>query len=435
MNRVNEIFESGELFDGRYKLIDLLSTEGGSADVWLAIDNNTLEETLSEDMATKVVIKIYRPKNLIDIEGEEKFRKEFKRVFNCHHEHIIQPTNFSIYEEMPYLVLPYCPAGSSEKLVGCLDNEEEIWKYIYEVASGLAYLHDHSPRIIHLDIKPANVLIDDNGNYAITDFGISADMSVVASEGLEDASGTFAYMAPERFRHSYTPLPQSDIWAFGATLYEIVTGNVPFGEDGGSIQSESTPIPPINSIVSDSVIKLINSCLAFDINQRPSAQSIVDTVLKKRYSREKRNIGITLCVFLTLAAGIIIYLSSHNSNNAESYITSLMVSADSIVNSQNEIIKKNKGITNSNNITELKKAIVLYNNVIKDSQNKSKIQNNAIVKNQLINQLINLIEEYEFTESLVNNAMLTEMEDSVHKYSLILEQQKLYINQLIQDMK
>ena len=196
---INDINDNGKLFDGHYKLIDPLSTAGGSADVWLAIDVNTIDETGDETKATKVAIKIYRPKNLIDIEGEYQFRSEFKKVFSCHHENIIQPTYFNIYEEMPYLVLPYCPSGSSEMLIGQFEKKDDLWKYIYEVSSGLAYLHEHSPQIIHQDIKPANVLIDDNGNYAITDFGISAEMGGTDLDTEEESGGTFAYMAPERF--------------------------------------------------------------------------------------------------------------------------------------------------------------------------------------------------------------------------------------------
>ena len=118
---IKYIYENGLPFDGHYKLLRLLSSAGGSADVWLAIDLNTIDDSGDESKATMVVIKTYRPKNLIDVEGEYQFRNEFKKVFGCHHENIIQPTYFSIFEESPYLVLPYCPSGSSERLVGNME--------------------------------------------------------------------------------------------------------------------------------------------------------------------------------------------------------------------------------------------------------------------------------------------------------------------------
>lgn len=247
-NRIKE----GTLLDGRYKLLRPLSSDGGTADVWLALDTNTIDEvyddqsdelTACEESGIKVAIKIYRPKNALDL-GEQRFREEFKIVFNCHHTNLVQPINFSIYDGIPYLVLPYCENGSSERLQGHFHDKDELWKYIADVSAGLAYLHAFNPTIVHHDIKPANVLIDDNNNYAITDFGISSHRGF-NREGYDDSqSGTMAYMAPERFLPDYESTPESDIWSFGATLYELVTGKVPFGEDGGARQFELKSEPP-----------------------------------------------------------------------------------------------------------------------------------------------------------------------------------------------
>ena len=181
---VEQIAKEGKIFDGRYKLLKTLSTDGGTADVWLAIDINTIDnpdliggntENISpEESGMLVAIKIYRPKNALDIEGEQRFRDEYKIVHNCRHTNLLQPTNFSICNETPYLELPYCKNGSSELLIGKELKEKDIWKFVFDVSSGLSYLHACNPPIIHQDIKPANVLIDDYFNYAITDFGISS---------------------------------------------------------------------------------------------------------------------------------------------------------------------------------------------------------------------------------------------------------------------
>lgn len=432
---INNIFEKGLPFDGHYKLIDLLSTAGGSADVWLAIDLNTIDESNEESRATKVVIKIYRPKNMIDIEGEYQFRKEFKKVFGCHHENIIQPTYFSIFEESPYLVLPYCPSGSSELLIGQLKTNEDIWKYIFELASGLAYLHEHSPQIIHQDIKPANVLIDDNGNYAITDFGISAEMGGADIESEDETGGTFAYMAPERFVDGTPPMPESDIWALGATLYEIITGDAPFGNDGGSNQAKGTHIPQIKQSVPDTVKELIYSCLAFQPNERPTARQIVDIVLKKRYARSKKTIAIVIASIIIVAVGITFYFTSKHTTNLDAHLNSLCVSADSIVSVQVAEIESNKGIPTLDNISEFKKAIVLFNKVLKDAPDSYNNKPKVITQVKTINELINQIEEYDYTNRLVENAQITEMQDSVIKYSLIRDNQIITINNLTQQLK
>ena len=255
---INEFINTDKLFDGHYRLLRPLNTEGGTADVWLAVDMNTIdghsyydeeELVIDESSALLVAIKIYRPKNALDIEGEQRFRDEFKVAFNCHHANLLQPTSFNIFQGLPYLVLPYCEAGSSEQFIGQELTNDKIWRFILDVASGLNRLHSNNPQIVHQDIKPANILIDDNGNFTITDFGISSKKtSMQESDNDEENSGTIAYMAPERFDPNTDARPESDIWAFGATLCEILTGRVPFGEDGGMNQLKGLSLPPLSGM-------------------------------------------------------------------------------------------------------------------------------------------------------------------------------------------
>lgn len=279
------------IFDGHYQLLCPLSTDGGTADVWLAIDTNTIdssidseEETSSPDSGMLVAIKIYRPKNALDIDGEQRFRDEFKIVYECRHENLLQPTGFSIFNGIPYLVLPYCRNGSSEQLIGKQLSADNIWKFILDVSSGLNRLHTNETPIIHQDIKPANILIDNNGDYAITDFGISSRRGGEHGHYYDDEnSGTMAYMAPERFQENAVPMSQSDIWAFGATLYEILSGKVPFGEEGGKCQLDNPDsIAPIGNIPSD-VQRLISDCLAIEPGNRPSAKMIKEAAIFRQY--------------------------------------------------------------------------------------------------------------------------------------------------------
>lgn len=430
---INEIFEQGLPFDGHYKLIDLLSTAGGSADVWLAIDLNTVDDTCDESKATKVVIKIYRPKNMIDIEGEYQFRKEFKKVFGCHHENIIQPTYFSVFEESPYLVLPYCPSGSSELLIGQLTSKDDIWKYIFEVSSGLAYLHEHTPQIIHQDIKPANVLIDDNGNYAITDFGISAEMGGADIQSEDESGGTYAYMPPERFVEGTPPMPESDIWAFGATLYELVTGDAPFGNDGGSKQQKVTHIPQIKQNIPDAIKQLIYDCLAYDAKARPTARSIVDTVLKKRYARNKKTISLIIAALIAVAVGVTLFITGKPTSDPDMHLNSMIVSGDSLVNVEVQAMEMNS--PSIDNIAGLEKAKVLYSKVGKDAPPNFEKRDIVIRKIETINSLIEEIREYDRANDLAEKAKLTEMEEEYMENSLRAENHRTTINTLIQQLK
>ncbi len=288
MSNINDIEKKEGLFDGRYKLLRTLSTDGGTADVWLAIDVNTIDNSESfgenldevpiEESGMLVAIKIYRPKNALDIEGVQRFRDEYMIVHNCRHTNLLQPNNFAIFGDTPYLELPYCKNGSSELLIGKQMEEKEMWKFINDVSSGLAYLHSRTPPIIHQDIKPANILIDDEHNYAITDFGISSQRG--GRHGYysdEEHSGTMAYMAPERFGKNYMPTAESDIWAFGATLYEILSGSVPYDENGGMNQVDKSVLPkPLGNNVPKEVQKIVMACLSRNPKERPTAQWIAE---------------------------------------------------------------------------------------------------------------------------------------------------------------
>lgn len=296
MLNIEEFANTSELFDGHYALIRPLSVDGATADVWLALDTNTVTKEVQlsevarlhddeiEKLGLMVAIKIYRPQNALDIEGEQRFRDEYMIVFNCHHTNLIHPTHFSIFKETPYLVLPYCKLGSSELLIGNLQETDKIWEYIKDVASGLAYLHALTPPIIHQDIKPANILLDDTLHYAITDFGISSQKGGVHGYYFdEENSGTLAYMAPERFMEGTEPIPQSDIWAFGATLCEILTGKVPFGEEGGKFQLETNASMPDLPGVSTDIQRLIHACLAKEPGDRPPAEQIIKAAEAKQF--------------------------------------------------------------------------------------------------------------------------------------------------------
>ena len=333
MLNIEEFADKNELFDGHYALIRPLSVDGATADVWLALDTNTVTEDVQfsevarmpddeiEKLGLMVAIKIYRPQNALDIEGEQKFRDEYMIVFNCHHTNLIHPTHFSIFRETPYLVLPYCKLGSSELLIGSFHGDENIWKYIEDVASGLAYLHALTPPIIHQDIKPANILLDDTRHYAITDFGISAQRG--GKHGFyfdEENSGTLAYMAPERFQEGTEPIPQSDIWAFGATLCEIITGKVPFGEEGGKNQMESNATMPVIPNVSSDIQRLIYACLSKEPGDRPSAEQIRKAAEARQYPVKTKKIlyGVMITLLMVMIVCITYYLSKP-SEEVETY--------------------------------------------------------------------------------------------------------------------
>ena len=338
--------KNGELFDGHYYLIRPLSVDGATADVWLALDTNTVKDVgrLSaikhlrdweyERIGLVVAIKIYRPQNALDIEGEQRFRDEYMIVYNCHHTNLIHPTHFSIFKDIPYLVLPYCKRGSSEQLIGNYKDNDTLWSYIEDVASGLDYLHHFTPPIIHQDIKPANILLDDTLHYSITDFGISAQRGGVQESYYdEENSGTLAYMAPERFKEDNEPIPQSDIWAFGATLYEIITGTVPYGEYGGKSQPDGkVRIKFPKDSVSVNIQKLICACLNKNPHKRPTARQLIEAAQKKRFLSEKSFIpAVSIAAAMLLVIACLSFVFNSPDATTEEYGDDSEINDDPIV--------------------------------------------------------------------------------------------------------
>ena len=266
------MIEKGCFFAERYELTKQLG-RGGFSEVWLAKDKLT---------DVQVAIKIYAPGVGIDDDGISSFTKEFALVFEMNHSNILHPTHYDCYQRMPYLILPYCKNGSAFKFVTSNTRlpEDECWKLIRDVAEGLAYLHEKTPPIIHQDIKPDNILISDENRYMITDFGISTRIRSTINRNKknkeDEDAGTLAYMGPERFSSNPAPIMASDIWSLGATLYEILTGDVPFGNSGGLVQKNGAEIPIITQNYSEDLKNTIYTCISLDTWNRPTSRQLAD---------------------------------------------------------------------------------------------------------------------------------------------------------------
>ena len=252
------------LFADRYRLIKCIG-HGGFAEVWLA------EDTLAD---LQVAIKIYGG---MDEDGLKIFVKEINKVYHLNHTNLLKPQYVAAWNNMPYLVMTYCSAGSLEKKIGQI-TEQEAWKILHDVASGLAYLHSNN--IIHQDIKPANILQDDMGNYVIIDFGISTlarDTLRKSTLRGNTSAGTLAYMGPERFSKDSAPIFASDIWSLGAMLFELLEGKTPFPADfGGGMQKAGAELIDITANVSQELKSLIYKMLSLNTWDRPTATTLVE---------------------------------------------------------------------------------------------------------------------------------------------------------------
>ena len=259
------ILQPNTLFHNRYYLQELKG-RGSFGEVWLARD-----QQLDTDVAIKVYIAL-------DSRGVEDFKTEFKTASGLNHPYLLHAYHFEIYEDHPYLIMPYCP-GSAVNYLGRMD-ETTAWQFIHDVASGLEYLHGMG--IVHHDIKPDNILVDENDHFLITDFGISVKFRSTLRRNSsrqvqsEQTGGTIPYMAPELFTEQAEAVNASDIWAFGTTLFELLSGELPFFGQGGTMQNNGAKIPELKGDYSDSLKQVVRMCLAKESWDRPSAKQLVE---------------------------------------------------------------------------------------------------------------------------------------------------------------
>ncbi len=255
----------------RYTLTEFKGS-GSFGEVWLAHD-----DVLDCDIAIKIYISL-------DPRGIEEFKSEYITTQGISHPNLLTTTYFDVWEQRPYLVMKYCANGSSSKRASQMD-EYALWQFIHDVAAGLGHLHNLPEPIIHQDIKPDNILVDDNDHYLITDFGISKKIRSTMRKQSKRAvgAGATAYMGPERFDSDPTPIKASDIWSLGASIYELATGELPFSGLGGGMQKNGAEMPSLDKKWSKDMNMVMQSCLSKETWNRPTAQQLeqyADAILK-----------------------------------------------------------------------------------------------------------------------------------------------------------
>jgi serine/threonine protein kinase/tetratricopeptide (TPR) repeat protein len=202
---------------GNYRLLRKLG-QGGLGEVYLGEHIH---------LGMKTAIKLLHQDQLASVE-EEKFRKEAAIIAKLDHMHIIKILDYGIQESTntPFLVMDYVQNGTVRQRYpkGTKISPLHILCYVIQVASALQYAHDH--KVIHRDVKPENMLLDEHDKIRLSDFGIAVVYEVTSSTHTVDKLGTAAYMAPEQFRGK--PLFASDQYALGIVVYEWLCGDRPF---------------------------------------------------------------------------------------------------------------------------------------------------------------------------------------------------------------
>lgn len=197
--------------------------EGGMAEVYKALDLKLERE---------VAIKFLRASLGEDEEiGRQRFEFEAKALAKLNHPNIVSVLGYGEYEGRPYLVMDYVPGGTLKDKLGKPMQSEKALALLVPIANALHYAH--GKKIIHRDVKPSNILINEDGRPMLTDFGVAKLLESDKNLELTHTDvgiGTPHYMSPEQGRNQKVG-PKSDIYSLGVVLYEMVAGKKPYQAD------------------------------------------------------------------------------------------------------------------------------------------------------------------------------------------------------------
>ncbi|MGB9184497.1 MAG: protein kinase [Solirubrobacteraceae bacterium] len=207
----------GTSLNGRYRLEARVGA-GGMSTVYRAFD-----ETLQRPVA----VKLMNREVASDSDQLERFRREARAVAQLSHPHIVGVIDAGEDDGRPYIVLEYVEGETLKdriRRLGRLPVAEAV-AYAIEIARALGAAH--SRHIVHRDVKPQNVLIDEEGSAKVTDFGIARTLEEDGLTADGRVLGTTDYVSPEQALGQHVS-GQSDLYSLGVVLYEMLTGEVPF---------------------------------------------------------------------------------------------------------------------------------------------------------------------------------------------------------------
>ncbi|WP_426509588.1 protein kinase domain-containing protein [Dactylosporangium sp. McL0621] len=265
----------GRLLNGRYELRSVIG-RGGMAEVWLAVDGR---------LGRGVAVKMLHHDGGADPSLPERFEREAHTAARLSHPNIVAVYDVGVDDRTPYLVMELVQGHSlaDELAAGPLDPQRAV-RIAEQVCDALAAAHDAG--VVHRDVKPANILIGDEGRVKVCDFGIAriTDRAQTSLTAPATVLGTSSYMAPEQVLGEPVDA-RTDLYALGCVLYAMLTGRPPFIADSPvqialqQVHQAAVPVAVLRPGLPPQLAGLVGALLAKRATDRPASAAQVRTAL------------------------------------------------------------------------------------------------------------------------------------------------------------
>ncbi|AGA25738.1 serine/threonine protein kinase [Singulisphaera acidiphila] len=255
-----------------------------------------ISETTGKPAAVKVISGELAQKS----KSYERFRREAEILKQFRHPNIVRFLAVGRYQGTSYFAMEYVAGETLEQMLR--RQGPRPWREIVELAiqtcEALHYAHEHG--VVHRDLKPSNLMVSEEGQIKLTDFGIAKDLDATALTATGRTLGTAAYMAPEQIRGTPEVSHKTDLYALGVVLYQMLTGRAPFEGSSAVVlmhchMNEPPPRPSARvAEIPVALDKLVVQLMAKDPNDRPWDAAAVAVSLGE--IRDKASRGDTVAM-------------------------------------------------------------------------------------------------------------------------------------------
>jgi tRNA A-37 threonylcarbamoyl transferase component Bud32 len=278
----------GTLLNARFRLEEQIGS-GGMSTVYRAYDT-TLERW--------VAIKLMHRDITEDPDQLERFRREARAVARLNHPHVVTVIDFGEDDGRPYIVLEFVEGETLKQRIRRLGRLPVGEAVAYAIEIGRALSAAHAERLVHRDVKPQNVLIDQEGRAKVTDFGIARSLEAHGLTATGRVLGTTDYVSPEQaLGHEVTE--QSDVYSLGVVLYEMLIGEPPFKAESQvavAMKHVQQPIPDVQRLrpdVSSALGAVVDRATAKELKNRYGSAADLVRDLEQVLAIEAARAGVT----------------------------------------------------------------------------------------------------------------------------------------------